>query len=146
MALKEKNYQKFGQLMVESHKSLRDDFEVSCPEVDSLVRLALQVDGVLGSRMTGAGFGGCTVTLVSIKVIYHSNKIRWIITGLCSCGGQCYRKYQEKLQGKSYFLHMQSQCWSTSYSNFLMLKIVIIKGTAGIFLDTKKKYFLSNNN
>lgn len=61
--------------MVDSHNSLRDDFEVSCPEVDSLVSLALQVDGVLGSRMTGAGFGGCTVTLVSVNVIYLSNKI-----------------------------------------------------------------------
>ncbi|ERL95343.1 hypothetical protein D910_12608 [Dendroctonus ponderosae] len=63
-ALKEKNYQKFGSLMVDSHNSLRDDYAVSCPEVDSLVELALQVEGVLGSRMTGAGFGGCTVTLV----------------------------------------------------------------------------------
>lgn len=50
--------------MTASHKSLRDDFEVSCPEVDHLVELALEMDGVLGSRMTGGGFGGCTVTLV----------------------------------------------------------------------------------
>lgn len=126
VVLKEKNYKKFGQLMIESHNSLRDDFEVSCPEVDSLVSLALQVEGVLGSRMTGAGFGGCTVTLVSVNVIQLSNKIRWMISGLCSSGGQSYRKYQEELQRKSYLLHMQSQCWSTSYSNFLMLKIVLM--------------------
>ena len=54
----------FGQLMTASHNSLRDDFEVSCDELDCLVDIANGVDGVLGSRMTGAGFGGCTVTLV----------------------------------------------------------------------------------
>lgn len=64
-ALKEKNFHKFGQLMVESHNSLRDDFEVSCPEIDQLVEVTLKADGVLGSRITGGGFGGCTVTLVS---------------------------------------------------------------------------------
>ena len=42
----------------------RDDYEVSCEELDLLVKLALEVDGVYGSRMTGGGFGGCTVTLV----------------------------------------------------------------------------------
>ncbi|XP_030758619.1 galactokinase-like [Sitophilus oryzae] len=77
-ALKERNYNKFGQLMIESHNSLRDDYEVSCPEIDSLVELALKVDGVLGSRITGGGFGGCTVTLVNAdavdKVIENINK------------------------------------------------------------------------
>lgn len=63
-ALKDRNFNKFGELMVESHRSLRDDFEVSCPEIDKLVELALQVEGVLGSRITGGGFGGCTVTMV----------------------------------------------------------------------------------
>jgi len=62
--LKEKNFAKFGQLMTESHNSLQYDFEVSCEELDNLVHLALEIDGVLGSRMTGGGFGGCTVTLV----------------------------------------------------------------------------------
>ena len=47
----------------------RDDYEVSCPELDELVELALGVDGVLGSRMTGGGFGGCTVTLAKSKSI-----------------------------------------------------------------------------
>lgn len=63
-ALERENYEKFGKLMVESHNSLRDDYEVSCEELDLLVKLAMEVDGVYGSRMTGGGFGGCTVTLV----------------------------------------------------------------------------------
>ncbi|CAH1990935.1 unnamed protein product [Acanthoscelides obtectus] len=62
--LKKANYKKFGELMVQSHNSLRDDYNVSCKELNSLVELAMEVEGVLGSRMTGGGFGGCTVTLV----------------------------------------------------------------------------------
>ena len=54
----------FGKLMIASHESLRDDYEVSCRELDVLVELALRQPGVLGARMTGAGFGGCTVNLV----------------------------------------------------------------------------------
>lgn len=53
-----------GKLMTESHLSLRDDFQVSCKELDILVEAANNCSGVLGSRMTGGGFGGCTVTLV----------------------------------------------------------------------------------
>jgi galactokinase len=53
-----------GLLMAESHASLRDDYEVSCPELDLLVDLAAAERGVIGTRMTGGGFGGCTVTLV----------------------------------------------------------------------------------
>ncbi|XP_068932490.1 galactokinase isoform X2 [Petaurus breviceps papuanus] len=63
-ALSASDYKTFGRLMVESHNSLRDDYEVSCPELDQLVMLALSVPGVYGSRMTGGGFGGCTVTLL----------------------------------------------------------------------------------
>ncbi|NWQ79688.1 GALK1 Galactokinase, partial [Columbina picui] len=63
-ALKNRDYKTFGKLMVESHNSLRDDYEVSCPELDELVAAALEVKGVYGSRMTGGGFGGCTVTLL----------------------------------------------------------------------------------
>lgn len=54
----------FGKLMDESHDSLRDDYEVSCNELDVMVHEARKVAGVYGSRMTGAGFGGCTVSLV----------------------------------------------------------------------------------
>jgi len=60
-----------GTLMFESHASLRDKFEVSCPELDLLVEIALdhRGDGVLGSRMTGGGFGGCTVTLCNRNAV-----------------------------------------------------------------------------
>jgi galactokinase len=54
----------FGRLMAESHRSLRDDYEVSCEELDLMVELAGKVEGVYGARMTGGGFGGCTVNLV----------------------------------------------------------------------------------
>ncbi len=54
----------FGKLMIESHNSLRDLYEVTGNELDTLVEAALSIDGVIGSRMTGAGFGGCTVSVV----------------------------------------------------------------------------------
>mgnify|MGYP000194268609 CR=1 FL=1 len=54
----------FGKLLNESHNSLRDLYEVTGKELDSLVNAALSVDGTIGSRMTGAGFGGCTVSIV----------------------------------------------------------------------------------
>ena len=63
-ALGEGEYQAFGKLMNESHDSLRDDYEVSCRELDLMVELARKQKGCLGARMTGAGFGGCTVNLV----------------------------------------------------------------------------------
>ena len=56
---------RFGQLMNASHATLRDDYEVTCPELDFLAEHAQHFPGVLGSRMTGAGFGGCTVTLIA---------------------------------------------------------------------------------
>jgi len=54
----------FGQLMLAGHASLRDLYEVSTPELDTLVELARQIPGCWGARLTGAGFGGCTVNLV----------------------------------------------------------------------------------
>ena len=63
-ALERSDLETFGQLMGESHRSLRDDYEVSCKELDLMVDLANQVEGVLGARMTGGGFGGCTINLV----------------------------------------------------------------------------------
>ena len=63
-ALKKGDIEAFGQLMNASHRSLRDDYEVTGTELDTLVEEAWKVDGVIGSRMTGAGFGGCTVSIV----------------------------------------------------------------------------------
>jgi galactokinase len=54
----------FGRLMTEAHASFRDDFGASCRECDLLVEMALELEGCLGSRLTGGGFGGCTVSLV----------------------------------------------------------------------------------
>ena len=63
-ALKENDIAGFGRLMNQSHISLRDDYEVSCDEIDILVDLAWKINGVVGSRITGGGFGGCTVSIV----------------------------------------------------------------------------------
>lgn len=63
-ALKDNNIEEFGRLMNASHVSLRDDYEVSCEEIDILVDLAWKTPGVIGSRITGGGFGGCTVSIV----------------------------------------------------------------------------------
>lgn len=63
-ALRDGDITKFGQLMNQSHLSLRDDYEVSCEEIDILVDLAWAIPGVIGSRITGGGFGGCTVSIV----------------------------------------------------------------------------------
>jgi galactokinase len=63
-SLQKKDLATFGQLLYQSHDSLRDDYEVSCPELDRLVKIASQVDGVYGARMTGGGFGGCAIALV----------------------------------------------------------------------------------
>ncbi len=63
-ALKSNDIEKFGKLMIASHNSLRDLYEVTGIELDTLVEEALKVEGVIGSRMTGAGFGGCTVSIV----------------------------------------------------------------------------------
>ena len=68
-ALKENNLEQFGELMNASHISLRDDYEVSCKEIDVLVEEAWKVEGVLGSRITGGGFGGCTVSIIKNDMI-----------------------------------------------------------------------------
>lgn len=64
-ALERGDLHEFGKLMGESHRSLRDDYEVSCAELDVMVELAQRVEGIYGARMTGGGFGGCTINLVA---------------------------------------------------------------------------------
>jgi galactokinase len=68
-ALEQNDLSTFGKLMQESHRSLRDDFAVSCAELDQLVRIAAGAPGVYGSRMTGGGFGGCTINLVKAEFV-----------------------------------------------------------------------------
>ncbi|HWB53016.1 MAG TPA: hypothetical protein VG722_02450, partial [Tepidisphaeraceae bacterium] len=62
-ALSEQRYEAAGQLMVQSHESMRDDYEISCAELDFLADAATNIKGVYGARMTGGGFGGCIVAL-----------------------------------------------------------------------------------
>jgi galactokinase len=83
-ALRERNAERVGQLMFESHRSLRDEYEVSCPELDTLVESAARIDGVYGARMTGGGFGGCTVNLIRsdiydvfLKAVSSDYKLRF---------------------------------------------------------------------
>ncbi len=68
-ALQARDLQKFGRLMNESHVSLRDDYETSCPEADILAEEAWKIPGVIGSRITGGGFGGCTVSIVRDEAV-----------------------------------------------------------------------------
>lgn len=68
-ALEHGDPESFGRVMRESHRSLKEDYEVSCTELDLLVEIACGLDGVHGSRMTGGGFGGCTISLVRTEKV-----------------------------------------------------------------------------
>jgi galactokinase len=74
-ALERRDLPLFGDLMDKSHRSLRDDYEVSCAELDLMVELAREVEGVYGARMTGGGFGGCTINLVDAKSVECFRKV-----------------------------------------------------------------------
>ncbi len=86
-SLKRHDLSEFGKLMYESHRSLKEDYEVSCPELDMMVDFSSRFPGTFGARMTGGGFGGCTINLVSkesvnefreqISVLYQE------ATGIC---------------------------------------------------------------
>ena len=68
-ALASGDLNQFGTLLNQSHKSLRDDYEVTGKELDTIVELAWAQNGVLGARMTGAGFGGCAIALVENELV-----------------------------------------------------------------------------
>lgn len=78
-ALERGDLNEFGKLMAESHQSLRDDYEVSCRELDLIVEFARRIEGVYGARMTGGGFGGCTVNVVSVGFVdeFKERMARW---------------------------------------------------------------------
>jgi galactokinase len=86
IALKDGDVEKFGRLMSSSHASLRDDYEVSSAELDLMVELAGNSEGVLGARMTGGGFGGCTVNLVRSETVESFSRFitdeYWARTGI----------------------------------------------------------------
>lgn len=91
-ALKTANWSTLGELLFESHHSLRDDYQVSCEELDVLVELAQAQDDVFGARMTGGGFGGCIVALVNKEAL--SSVATSISQGYAQRVGlspQCYR-------------------------------------------------------
>jgi galactokinase len=67
VALLRSDVARFGELMAQAHASMRDDFAASCAEIDMLVEIAMRQDGCFGARITGGGFGGCTVNLVSTE-------------------------------------------------------------------------------
>ena len=74
-ALRADNLERFGALMNQSHVSLRDDYEVSCTEIDFLTEKAWEIPGVVGSRITGGGFGGCTVSIIEESAIPEYERI-----------------------------------------------------------------------
>ena len=74
VALRSGDLDEFGKLMFASHRSLRDDYEVSCKELDDLVELASRSEGLIGARMTGGGFGGCTINLVQTDAVESFSK------------------------------------------------------------------------
>ena len=85
-ALQLGDWSEVGRLMTESHFSLQKNYEVSCAELDALVNIAVPYGGVFGSRMTGGGFGGCTVTLVERRALLglkeHMNNEYFKQTGI----------------------------------------------------------------
>lgn len=73
-ALERGDRQQLGELMRQSHESLRTDYEVTCPELDAMVEIAWRLQGTLGTRMTGGGFGGCTINIVRKDAVEHFSR------------------------------------------------------------------------
>ncbi len=76
-AIQASDWDTVGRLMYDSHRSLREDYEVSCPELDTVVEIAQAIGaagGIIGCRMTGGGFGGCAVSLVKTEAIQRTTR------------------------------------------------------------------------
>jgi galactokinase len=86
VALRAGDLAALGALMAASHRSLRDDYEVSCREIDLLVELAAAAPGLRGARMTGGGFGGCTINLVDEE--HAASFAEQVATGYRSATGR----------------------------------------------------------
>ena len=115
------DFKRFGELMNASHDSLRDLFEVSCPEVDELVEIARKTKGVYGSRITGGGFGGCTVTLIekdAIQSLKDAVNVNYLHASL-------NKQYLGKLFEDSYILRRTRFRWSED-SLILQFYLLII--------------------
>jgi galactokinase len=90
-ALRSGELNRFGELMYLSHKSLSEDYEVTGDELNELVSASMMQDGVLGARMTGAGFGGCAISLVHTDAIaVHNNRVRERYTARCKYQPEFY--------------------------------------------------------
>ena len=122
-AIADGDYESVGKYMYGSHCSLRDNYEVSCPEVDVLVELAMAFPGVYGSRMTGGGFGGCTVSLVKksqVKALIEHLKTNYPSKTSLEC--ECYEAVPydgaNSIDLTKYFNKPQPSC---SWSNYSIL-------------------------
>lgn len=119
-ALTDKDFVTVGKNMTASHASLRDDYEVSCPELDFLVACALEVKGVYGSRMTGGGFGGCTVTLVERSAVHELERVlkeRYAQRFNLHC--ECYEAQPSSGAGRLPLPNTQDVFWK-KYSSVLV--------------------------
>lgn len=135
------DYPLLGKKMTESHISLRDNYEVSCEELDVLVNLALEYPGVFGSRMTGGGFGGCTVTLVKKGAVKgleaYLKKKYYEKTGL-SC--ECYVAVPSEGAGS---FDIRDLCTEKSNTSKILSWLVplavgvLVAGTVGYALSCK---------
>lgn len=148
-SLKKAEYKEFGKLMVESHNSLRylpailhmflteshcldlsfavrDLYEVSCRELDELVAAAMEVEGVFGSRMTGGGFGGCTVTLLQAHVIERTIlhiQVKKLLYPPLFKNYLCYRHGLPMQDMRRSGLRLDCNFWHSNLHYMLMLQL-----------------------
>jgi len=102
-AAKRGDLAELGRLMADSHRSLRDDYEVSCPEIDFLVDAAIKINGVWGSRITGGGFGGCTINLLDPAGVENFQQT-------------LFRQYREKCGLEPRFYKVTPACGASQIS------------------------------